>query len=76
MAWTQAQADALREAVATGATTVTIDGKTVTYRSLKDMLRLLQVIENSLSPSTASSYRRVQFGSPRGVGSDTSQWSD
>lgn len=76
MAWTQAQADALREAAATGATTVVIDGKSVTYRSLKDIMRLLQVIESSLSASTASSYRRVQFGSPRGVASDTSQWSD
>lgn len=74
MAWTQAQADALREAIATGATTVMIDGKTVSYRNLNDMLRLLRVIENSLSASTASDYRRVQFGSPRGVGSDTSPW--
>jgi hypothetical protein len=44
MAWTQADLDALNEAIISGAQTVAYESKTVTYRSLDDMLRLQNII--------------------------------
>jgi hypothetical protein len=41
MAWTQAQIDALEDAIATGVQTVKHGDKTVTYASLDEMQRLL-----------------------------------
>jgi hypothetical protein len=48
MAWTQQDLDALSEAIASGATTVAYEGKTVTYRSLDDLLRLQNIIAIAL----------------------------
>jgi hypothetical protein len=48
MAWTQADFDALNEAIISGAQTVAYEGKTVTYRSLDDMLRLQNIIAVAL----------------------------
>lgn len=60
MAYTQQQADALREAIAEGVTTLSSDGRTVTYRSLADMRSLLQEIEAALAgPAVAGNSRRV-----------------
>ena len=60
MAYTQQQADALRDAIAEGVTTLSSDGRTVTYRSLADMRSLLQEMEASLAGSAvAGNSRRV-----------------
>jgi hypothetical protein len=60
MAYTQEQADALRDAIAEGVTTLSSDGRTVTYRSLADMRSLLQEMEASLiGPAVAGNSRRV-----------------
>lgn len=63
MAYTQAQLDALREAVARGVQTVEYDGQRVTYRSTDEMLRLIGVIERSLSGSVTT---RTVYGTSRG----------
>lgn len=48
MAYTTAQRDALRDALASGELTVTYDGKTVTYRSIDDIKKALAVVESGL----------------------------
>lgn len=54
MAFTQAQLDALEEAISAGATSVSYEGKTVSYRTLDDMLRLRTIIRKALGLSPAS----------------------
>lgn len=48
MGWTQKQHDALERAIAEGAETVRYEDRTVTYRSLDDMLKLLASMKASL----------------------------
>jgi hypothetical protein len=48
MAWTQAQLDAIESAIASGVTTCSYEGKTVTYASLDVMLRVRSMIRASL----------------------------
>ena len=49
MSYTQTQLDALRDAAASGVRTVSFsDGKTVTYGSTGEMLRLIAIMERSL----------------------------
>lgn len=53
MSYTQTQLEALREAVASGVRTVTVDGKTVTYSSTGEMLRIIAIMERSLTPAAS-----------------------
>lgn len=48
MAWTQDQLTALDESIALGATTVQYTDRTVTYRSLSDMMKLRDMIKREL----------------------------
>lgn len=64
--WTQAQVDALKIAIASGARSVTHDGKTVTYNSIDDMLKALRLMQQDVSPTSAPTIRRVEFGSTGG----------
>ena len=58
MAFTQAQIDALRAAIATGALTVrNANGEFVTYRSLAEMRQALAMMEGETAGATAR--RRV-----------------
>lgn len=50
MAFTQADLDTIDRAIKTGTTRVTVEGKTVEYRSLDDLLRLRDTIRRSISP--------------------------
>lgn len=56
MAYKQADLDALTAAIATGTRRVTINGRTVEYGSLDDMLRVKAMIERDLGvkPATPS----------------------
>ena len=51
MSFTIEQYTALKEAIATGATTITYGDKTVSYRSLAEMKDLVRMIEEELFPS-------------------------
>lgn len=51
MAYTQAQVDALKTAIAQGARSVSHDGKTVTFHSLAEMLALAERMERELQGS-------------------------
>lgn len=55
MAYTQADLDSIKEAIATGAMKVKFgsgpDSREVEYRSLSDMLAVQRLIENEVSPT-------------------------
>jgi hypothetical protein len=47
-AYSQAQLDAIRNAIVSGSLTVSYDGKSRTYRSLDDLIRIEQIVANEL----------------------------
>lgn len=48
MAFTQAQLDAIEEGIASGSTSVSYEGKSVTFRDLDSMLRVRAIIMRAL----------------------------
>jgi hypothetical protein len=60
MAYTQADIDALKAAMATGTRRVTYGDKTVEYRDQADMERQLQAMQAEVNPSQAGS--AVSYG--------------
>lgn len=67
MAWTQAEIDTLKAAIAKGVKTVAYSDKTITYQNLEEMLQALNVMEGNVeaeasaatgSRSTFASFRR------------------
>jgi hypothetical protein len=48
MTWKQQDLDNLNEAIASGAMSVAYEGKSVTYRSVDEMLRIRAMIEKEL----------------------------
>lgn len=63
MAYTSEQYAALQAAIADGALTVRLADKTVTYRSLDEMVRILGMMEKALGLSSNPSGRKfAQFG--------------
>lgn len=59
MAFTLDQYNALTEAYALGATSVSYGDKTVTYRSLKEMQSIIQLIESKIFPENKPNRRRL-----------------
>lgn len=61
MAFTQAQLDALEAAIAGGELTVEYQDKRVTYRSLREMLEIRNMMKQAIQPvstsDTGSNYR-------------------
>lgn len=58
MAWSQAEVDTLKAAVASGILTVSFDGpprRTITYQSLAEMRNLLAEMQGSVIATTGSS---------------------
>lgn len=55
MAFTQSDLDALEIAIATGATSFSYEGKTVSYRSLDEMLRVRGIMQQALGLTSGSS---------------------
>ena len=68
MAYTVDQLTALDNAIAQGVLEVKYADKTVTYRSLNDMLRIRGIIEQDLGRGT--SYRRTYAKHNKGFGSN------
>lgn len=54
MAWTQADIDALKQAIATGATRVRFKDHETTFRSYDEMRRTLRDMEAEVSPQSAA----------------------
>lgn len=59
MPFSQEQYEALKEAIASGATTITYGDKTVGYRSLAEMKELVRMIEGELFPERQPRRRRL-----------------
>lgn len=61
MSYTQTQIDALRTAIATGATKVRMNGEEVQYRSLTEMRSILADMEASVGAVTRPMVGVVQY---------------
>ena len=48
MAFSQAQLDAIEDGIAAGVTSVSYEGKTASYRSIDEMLRIRDIIQRAL----------------------------
>lgn len=59
MPFSQEQYEALKEAIASGATTITYGDKTVSYRSLAEMKELVRMIEAEIFPERQPRRRRL-----------------
>jgi hypothetical protein len=61
VAWTQQQLDAIEAAIAGGELTVRFGDRTVTYRSMDELLQARSVIKESISASAGTSTDRFSF---------------
>lgn len=59
--WTQADYDALKQAIATGANSVSYNGQRVEYRDLHQMKALLSEMEGELGLKTRKRRSRATF---------------
>lgn len=59
MAWTQANVDALKAAIATGALTVRYGDVSTTYRSLAEMRETLSMMEREVAEAAGTTRRRL-----------------
>ena len=57
MAWTQSDLDAIDAAIKSGTTMVKYDTKTVTYRSLDELIRIRGLMQKELGLTTGASGR-------------------
>lgn len=68
--FTLAQLNAIEAAYASGLTTVSHNGKTITYRSLAEMERIMATIRSALGVTTEANMPSVHFVEFRGVGNE------
>jgi hypothetical protein len=61
MAWTQQQLDAIETAIASGELTVRFGDRTVTYRSMDELLQARAVIKNALDAEAGTITDRFSF---------------
>ena len=66
MAYTEDQARALREALASGVLTVSYDGKSVTYRSVDEIKTALTEIENARARDAGRQVRQIRIVGNKG----------
>lgn len=69
--------DDLQRAIYSGARSITHDGKTVQYGSLREMLQALSRLESQIRGTPAKTIQYLQLSSgDRQTGPHSSQWSD
>lgn len=61
MAWTQLQLDAIEAAIASGELTVRFGDRTVTYRSMEELLQARAVIKEALATDAGTATDRFSF---------------
>lgn len=61
MAWTQTQLEAIEAAIASGELTVHFGDRTVTYRSMDDLLKARAVIKDALASDAGKAPDRFSF---------------
>ena len=54
MTFTQQDLDNLKEALVSGATTIMVNGRSITYRSKQDLLSIIKLVEDSLAGNDVS----------------------
>lgn len=59
MPYSVEQYEAIKEAIASGTTSVSYGGKTVSYRSLAEMKEIVRIIEDELFPERKPRRRRL-----------------
>lgn len=63
--FTEQDLNNLKDALKSGATTVTIGNRSMTYRSLDDILKLIKLIENNINDTASESTTNVVSGFSR-----------
>lgn len=63
MAFTQTQLDAIETAIASGELTVNFEGKSVTYRSMDDLVKARNLIKAELAAASSTAPSRVSYTS-------------
>jgi hypothetical protein len=66
MAYTQQQAEALRQAMASGVLTVEYDGKRVTYRSVGEIREALAEVDAALARDEGRRVRQIRIDTNKG----------
>jgi len=66
MAYTQQQAEALREAMTSGVLTVEYDGKRVTYRSVGEIREALAEVDAALAREQGRRVRQIRINTNKG----------
>lgn len=61
MAWTQQQLDAVEAAIASGELTVRFGDRTVSYRSMDELLQARAVIQDALAEKSGTATDRFSF---------------
>ena len=61
MAWTQAQLDAIEAAIASGELPVRFGDRTVTYRSMEELLQARSLIKEALAAESGTATDRFSF---------------
>lgn len=61
MPWTQTQLDAVERAIASGELTVRFGDRTVTYRSMEELLQARAVIKDALAAEAGTATDRFSF---------------
>jgi len=61
MAWSQAQIDAIEAAIASGELTVRFGDRTVTYRSMEELLQARAVITEAIAAASGTATDRFSF---------------
>jgi hypothetical protein len=67
MAYTQAQLEALQEALASGTLTVTYEGRSITYRSVQELQRAIAVVQNALNQQSGKRTRQYRLSGSKGM---------
>jgi hypothetical protein len=67
MAWTQAQLNALNNAIANGNTKVKYADREISYRSLEEMLRLRAIMMDDLNLPGTTRNAFKKFGYSKGI---------
>ncbi|WP_353472333.1 hypothetical protein PVT71_13650 [Salipiger sp. H15] len=67
MAWTQADVDTIKAAIARGVTRVRLNGEEVQYRTLEEMKSTLRMMEDEVSGRATGAFRVSYPRASRGL---------
>jgi hypothetical protein len=66
MSWSQSDLDKLNRAIGQGVTSVAFRDRTVTYRSIDEMLRVRSLMEAELTPASVKTERVQRVSTAKG----------